>query len=374
MIGMFQEWYENRHEYAKEWKKNTGGKVLGFFCTYVPEEILYAADILPVRILASHEPQNVTEPHIFGMYCPLCRECLTQGLQDRYDYLDGVMISQSCLPIPQAFTSRQLHIPVPFCYYLPPHQVQSPWAQLCLAAELAEFKKSIEEWTGKKITDADLDRGMEILDESRLLMGQAFETRKKDNPPMTGLEAMYLRVSSQSIDKREHNRVLKDVLEKKLPARNLKLGDQIRLMILGSEDDDTEFVKMVESLNAKIVIDDRCTGNRYFWNEVIPADDRLAAIAARYVDRPPCPTKDWPLRRRLDHILKLAKDWRAQGTIIIQQKFCDPHELDIPALRQALDGVGVPSLFLELDVTVPLGQFKIRVEAFLEMLRPEDLF
>lgn len=67
MIEMFQEWYENRHEYAKYWKDKTGGKVLGYFCTYVPEEICYAAGVLPVRILGSHEPQDVTEPHIFAM-------------------------------------------------------------------------------------------------------------------------------------------------------------------------------------------------------------------------------------------------------------------------------------------------------------------
>ena len=47
-----------------------GGKVLGYFCTYVPEELVYAAGILPVRILGIHEPQDVTEPYIVGMYCP----------------------------------------------------------------------------------------------------------------------------------------------------------------------------------------------------------------------------------------------------------------------------------------------------------------
>lgn len=358
MIEMFQAWYENRHAYAKEWKEKTGGKVLGYFCTQIPEEIVYAALMLPVRI-----------PGRDGLFC---RDPLTPGLQDRYDYLDGILISPSCPQIRQAFTHRPEHIFLPssFCLTLP-HQVRNPQADP--TAELSEFKKSIEDWTGQAITDADLDRGIEILNESRLLLGQAFETRKKDNPPLTGLEALYLSRSQQWIDKREHNRALKDVLEKELPTRDLKLGDQIRLMILGSEDNDTEFVKMVESLEAKFVIDDHGTGTRTFRNEVIPGADRLAAIAARYLDRPPCPTDDWPLRR-LQHILKLAKDWRVQGAIIIRQKFPDSHELDIPTLRQALDGVGVPSLFLEPDVTVPVGQFKFRVAAFLEMLRPEDLF
>ena len=81
MIEKLKEWYEKRHEYAREWKSKTGRKVVGYFCTYVPEEILYAAGVLPVRILGSHEPQAVTEPHIFGMFCPFCRDCLAQGLK-----------------------------------------------------------------------------------------------------------------------------------------------------------------------------------------------------------------------------------------------------------------------------------------------------
>ena len=73
-------------------------------------------------------------------------------------------------------------------------------------------------------------------------------------------------------------------------------------------------------------------------------------------------------------MLSLAKEWDVKGVILIQQKFCDPHELDIPALKKALEQVGIPSLFLEFDVTVPLGQFRIRVEAFLEMLSQDDIF
>lgn len=85
--------------------------------------------MLPVRILGSHEPQDVTEPHIFGMFCPFCRDCLAQGLKGRYDYLDEIMIDQSCLQVRQACTSWDLHRLREFSYYLPmPHHVQSPWA------------------------------------------------------------------------------------------------------------------------------------------------------------------------------------------------------------------------------------------------------
>ena len=91
--------------------------------------------------------------------------------------------------------------------------------------------------------------------------------------------------------------------------------------------------------------------------------------------RVPCPSKDWPQRLGLDNIVKLAKEYDIQGAILIQQKFCDPFELTLPAIKEALENdVGIPTIFLEFDVTVPIGQFKTRVEAFLEIIREEDLF
>ncbi|MFX0147568.1 MAG: benzoyl-CoA reductase, bzd-type, subunit N [Candidatus Hodarchaeota archaeon] len=374
MFDQFKEWYENRHDYAKKWKERTGGKILGYFCTYVPEEILYAADILPVRILGSHEPQDVSEPHIFAMFCPFCRDCLAQGLKGRYDYLDGITIAQSCLHIRQAFTSWELHIPVDFSYYLPhPMHVQSTHAVPYLTEELISFKNAIEKWTGKEITDDDIKRGIEIMNKNRQLLQQVYELRKSPNPPLTGLEAMLMVVSSQMVDKREHNKALEELL-KKLPSRTLFEPGE-RLMILGSEDDDTEFVAMVEGLGARFVIDEHCTGTRYFNTEVNTNGDPIVSIAERYVNRTPCPSKDWPHRTRLDRILQLAKEYDVQGVIIMQMKFCDPHELDTVIIKETLENnLGIQTLFLEFDVTVPIGQFKTRVEAFLEIIREEDLF
>lgn len=375
MIEMFKEFYDARHEYARRWKDKSGGKVMGCFCTYVPEEILYAANVLPVRILGSHEPHNVTEPHIFAMFCPFCRDCLAQGLLGRYDYLDGITIAQSCLHLRQAFTSWDLHVPVGFSYYLPmPHNVQNPERAVpFLRGELEAFQKAVEGWTGKKISDADLDRGIETVNANRRAMKAVYETRKGAPPSVNGLEAMYMVVSSQFIDKAEHTRIVEDCA-KLLIGRVPRNANGTRLMLLGSEDDDSAFINMVESSGATVVVDDHCTGTRAFWDEVEPEDDRLLAIAKRYVNRTPCPTKDWPQRRRVERVLEFAKDWNVAGAIVVQQKFCDPHELDIPAARKALEGIGVKTLFLELDVTVPIGQFKVRVEAFLEMLCEEDLF
>ena len=372
VIEKFRKWADNRHEYAQEWKQKTGGKILGYFCTYMPEEILYAADVLPVRIFGGHEADiSVVEPHIFGMFCPFCRDCLAQGLKGKYDYLNGVGIAQSCLHIRQAFWSWQKHIPHEYDYYIyMPHGVQNRGRYEYLRWEFSKFKESLEKWIGRSITDADLDRGIDICNTNRRLMRQIWESRKSANPPITGLEAMEIVSSSQITDKREHNEALKELV-KELPQRKLDRETGTRLMIIGSEDDDREFTKMVEqgmNLPATFVIEEHCVGSRYFWNEVIPEEDRLMSISKRYIDRPPCPSKDWPKRSRFPHILNLIKEYKVDGVVLMQQKFCDPHEVDIPALTKFLDQNGIPNYFLEFDVTVPVGQFRTRLEAFLETM------
>ena len=368
----FAQWHQQRHQYAQAWKARTGGKVLGYFCTYMPEEIIYAAGVLPVRIMGSSRPRNPTQPHILDMYCPFCRDCLAQGLQGGYDYLDGLAIAQSCLHIRQAYTSWALHMPREFSYYLPmPHQVQSPRAIPFLRAELELFKEALEAWVGRKITQDDLDRGIAILNESRQALADLNATRQKRNPPLTGLEALYVSMSSQVIHKTEHSQELRALMAEELPGRDLGLGGRPRLMVLGSGDDHRRFTGLVESLGAVVVIDDHCLGTRYFWNQVEPGEDRLLAIAKRYVNRPPCPTKDWPQRTRLEHLAGLAGQWEVDGALILQQQSCHPHQLDAPAQRDRLGEAGVPSLIVELEACTPLDRCQGRVEAFLAQLGQE---
>jgi benzoyl-CoA reductase subunit C len=381
MFNKFKEFYNNRHDYAKDWKNKTGGKVVGYICTYTPEEMLYAAGVLPVRILGGHQPQSVgiSEPHLFGMYCPFCRDCLAQGLQGKYDYLDGIVIGQSCIHIRQTFFTWRQRIPHEFDYYLPmPINVFQPQISLpFLRKELEIFKNALENWIGRPISEEDLREGIEIVNRDRQFMKQVYEFRKRKDPGLTGLEAMYMVVSGQVTDKREHAKVIEKLLSNGLSQRQLGREASIRLMTVGSENDDVEFIKMVEdTLGATIVIEDHCTGSRYFWDEVELGDkDPLTAIAERYIRRIPCPIRDWsPDRNRFQKIIEFIEDFGVQGVILVQQKFCDPHEIDIPALRDLLNKKGIKHYFLEFDITVPVGQFRVRVEAFLETFGAEELF
>ncbi|MBK6322839.1 benzoyl-CoA reductase, bzd-type, subunit N [Candidatus Aalborgicola defluviihabitans] len=375
LFDQFKSWYEDRHDYAREWKKRTGGRVVATMCTYTPEEVLIAAGMLPVRVLGAHEPQNVTEPHIFGMFCPFSRDSLAQGLLGRYDYCEGVTLTQSCIQYRQTFTSWRQHVPtVQWDYYLPmPNEVQSKFAKMLHQSEVKEFRKFVEGVIGKPITDDELRKSTELVNENRRLLHELYEYRKEVNPRVTGVDALYASITAQFIDKEDHNRELKRVLAL-LPSQPNNRVEGVRFMTIGSENDDVSFMAMVESVGSTIVIDDQCSGTRNFWNEARIQDDPIATIADRYCERPACPTKDYPVHTRFDHVLKLAKDYNARAAVFLQQKFCDPHEGDYPDLKEHLEKNGIPTLFLEFDITNPIGPFRIRIEAFLETMSEEELF
>jgi benzoyl-CoA reductase subunit C len=239
-----------------------------------------------------------------------------------------------------------------------------------MVQEYKGFIEALDKFTGKKITDKDLEKSIELFNTNRKLMKQVYEFRKKEAPPITGAECMDMVVASQLMDVAEHNKLLEELL-KELPHRKLDRTTGLRLMMIGSEMDDIVFVRMMEELGCTIVIDEHCTGSRYFWDEVKPDKDPVAAIAARYVDRWVCPAVSAEFKPRFERILKHAKDWNIQGALLYQQKFCDPHEFDIPHLIKMFKENNIPTLVLEFDVTIPFGQFRTRIEAFLEMLEIE---
>ena len=229
-------------------------------------------------------------------------------------------------------------------------------------------KKALEEWTGAPIGADDLEGAIKTYNENRRLLRELYEARKKEPPPFSGAEAMELALASQVMDKAEHNRLLQTLIAG-LPSSTDGAKSGVRLMAVGSENNDIELLRAIESWGANVVIDDHCVGSRYFWNLVEDGENKLAAMADRFVRRPPCPTKDFPERRRLAHVTGLAREYGVQAAVFILQKFCEPHQFDVPSLQAALEAIGIPSVVVETDAPVSLGQVRTRVESLLDMIR-----
>ncbi|MFQ5826368.1 MAG: 2-hydroxyacyl-CoA dehydratase [Dehalococcoidia bacterium] len=367
-IEQMAEAFGRRHDYARDWKAQHGGKVMGYFCTYVPEEILYAAGALPVRVMGIRQPEDVTEPYIQSWWCPHCRSCLADALKGSYDYVDGIVIATTCPHIYQAFNSWKINLAPSFAHkFWMPMNMRNSNASGFVEQQFAKLKSSVEEWLGHPITDDNLGDSIEAYNTNRRLMREIYELRKRDRPPLTGAQALEMTLSSQVMDKREHNQLLTEALGELQDVDGVDPG--IRLMILGSENDDVELVRFIESLGATAVTDELCTGSRYFWGESMNGQRPLEAITHWYVDRPTtCPHKDIVERRRLPQIARLAEEYRVQGAIFLLEKFCEPHGYDLPTINSLFQEKGIPFLLLEVDLTTPAGQFRTRIEAFLELI------
>ncbi|MEE8472784.1 MAG: 2-hydroxyacyl-CoA dehydratase [Dehalococcoidia bacterium] len=374
-ISRFRSAIENRHQYARQWKERTGGKVLGYFCCYFPEELAYAAGVLPVRIVSNHEPQELSNMHIPGFFCSFCRDALAEGLKGTYEYLDGIAMAHTCRQIAQAYESWLRHVPVDYHYYLPmPALADSDFFRPWVVEELGEFQGSLENWTGNKVSPSALENAIELYNTGRRHLMSLYEMRKAETPPISGGETMEVVLSSMFCDKVEHNQWLQNVLA------NISVGDpaqrrpRTRFMLVGGEDHDPELPHLIEAQGADIVIDDMCMGSRYFWNLVPDGKDPLAALATRYLEKPSCPVKDISAtmdRARQKHLLNLARDYGVEGVIMVYQKFCDPQELDMPFLIQTFKEAGIPTCVLELETTLARGQVQTRVQAFLETIELE---
>ena len=141
-----------------------------------------------------------------------------------------------------------------------------------------------------------------------------------------------------------------------------------RLILVGAVLDDPAILTIVEELGARIVGDDLCTGSRYFAQPVEADDDPIAALADRYLKRLPCPAKYHPSRQPGEHLLKLVSESKADGIVFVLPKFCDPHAFDYAMIKEKLDAAAVPHLRLEMEHAPALGQWRTRLQAFLEMI------
>jgi benzoyl-CoA reductase subunit C len=370
-MDRFQKILGNHHKYAQEWKEKTGGKVLGYLASYFTEELVYAAGVLPVRILSGRDNDGISQRYLYGQYCPTSLGLLAQGLKGNYDYLDGIGHAECCMCNRGCFSSWRLHVPAGrrYSHYVSmPSYVDQPGVNLLVRAELSAFKEELEEWTGTPVTDKAIDHAIEVYNTNRALMRQIYELRRSDNPPVSGTEAMAMTLSSQIMDKEEHNELLKDVLQK---LGGYKGGNNTgpRLMFTGSEISDTGLIRLIESAGATVVIDWLCNGMSYIWNQIIPREDRLMAVAQYYLDKPRCPMKDVTLRRRPVEYAKLSKDYSVDGVIYATQKFSYPHHYDRHPVEELMKERMLPVHNLEYTDTVPAIELRDRMEAFIGTLR-----
>ena len=357
----------NKHANAMRWKHTKNRPILGWTCTYTPEEIIYAADALPAMVMGDLGTTMLVDAYLPSNSCSFARSCFNAVLRGDYDYLDGYVESNSCDNRGKIFDMWTHQNRIPNTYFINTPHTDTEKAHQFFYDEVVKFREWLENTFGKPISNQALAKAIEVYNTNRHLLKETYDLRKKNPPLITGTEALEVSLSSTVTPKEEHNKLLTQLLQDMLNRSDLpKAG--VRLLVTGSVMDNTELIRTIESVGGIVVADDWCTGSRYFWNQVDNNTEPLHAIARRYLDKIPSSFM-YSHEARFTHVLEMARNFDAEAAIIFVLKFCDTHMFDAPLLRDELKAAGLPILYLEWEHSMSgIAGLKTRIEAFIEMV------
>ena len=359
--------------YIERWKEK-GGKVIGYYCTYVPVEIIHAAGMLPYRMRATGSTSSeLGDVYASHTNCTFCRHSLDQAMRGEYKFLDGLVALYSCDHVRRLYDiwkAGKVELPYSPYYF---HFLSVPWkvdaqTEGWLAGRFGRFRRSLEEHFQLKITDESLRQSIRAYNEKRKLIGSLYGLRKQEAPPISGTEVLEILIASTAMPVEEFNQMLKNVLEE-LKGRDVLTSHTARLLLGGGELEDPDYVKLIEDLGGLVVTDFLCFGVRDFWDLVDEDAEPIPALAKRYIERVSCPRMfDHP--RRQAFLMDLAKEFKVDGIIIQRMKYCDAWGGESAMIQWQLKNDGMPYMVLEREYLMgAVGQMRTRVQAFLETIR-----
>ena len=371
VLQSFRDILHKKHKIAETWKNQNKHPVIGWNSTYTPEEIVHATNALPVRILGSMEATTtLADAYLPRNACSFARSTLDLALKGNYNYLDGLVTSNSCDNFGKTYDLWKHYTKIPYFHFINTPHTNTQKSHEFFYNELLRFKEPLEKTFKTPITNKTLQNTIKTYNQNRTLLKKLYNLRKKDPPLITGAEALEIVLSSMLTTKQTHNKLLKQLL-KEIPNRLDPPKPGVRLLITGSIMDTPNLLNITETVGGIAVTDDLCTGTRYFWNLIDEAEkDPIKAISKRYLNKIPSPFMHDYRQERFNHIKQLIKDYKVEAVINFLLKFCDTHMFDTPILTEQLQTQDIPILNIEYEHTRSgIAPIKTRIEAFIEMVK-----
>lgn len=338
---------------------------VGWTCTYLPLEILEAADLIPFRIL----PETTTEKadsYLDPNFCPFIKASLEKALSGGYSFLSGLILLNTCDGMRRLFDAWRFYCKPTFSYLLDLPRVIHPSSVAFFKESLKDLIHQLDVHFGRKITEDDLQMAIERANKSRALVTRLFSLQGRGEPPLTHGDILEILSESWKTDRFSFNQALEKFIP--LIGENQRVCSETpRIMVTGSLLDGSALIRMIEELGGVVVASDLCNGQRTL-NWVNLNSDPLFSLSRSYLGKPPC-ARMHDTKRRIEGLKQQLIESHAQGLIYFSLKFCDPFLYEVPALEEALKGIGIPMLFIEGEYTgKPSGGWRTRVQAFLEVI------
>lgn len=349
-----------------------GGKVTCYWCCYAPEELITAAGMAPFRARATgSRGTEMADAYLSSINCSFCRHAFNMGLIGEYDFLEGVVWLNNCDHVRRIYDNWKRKIDTPLAHMMSLPKFTGDKQVAWWRQELVNFKGTLEEHLGIRITDDRLREAIRIHNEKRRLLRELYELRKKDNPPVTGADALAIVVASTAIPPVEFNRMLKELLEELKDAEGIN-DYKHRLMLVGSIFDDPAYVKVMEDIGAIVVTDSQCFGTRAFWVDVDESiSDPLDALAKYAIqDKHHCPRLFGQFKRRSQFVQDMVKEYNVDGVVGFRMAFCDLWAGEYYMLNLDMREANIPFFHMDREYKMAgtAGQVRTRVQAFMETL------
>ncbi len=359
-----------RNRHVDEWKAS-GKPVVGYFCHYVPREPILAAGALPLRFRgAGSEDSSTGDAYLSSRVCTYVRHVMSLAMEEHFDFLDGEISCNTCDHVRRAADAFRKKTDIPFHGFLSVPRTPRESLYGYYLTEIRKLLSEMEEQFGVKAGDEELRAAIRAMNGVRQRLRVLNEMRREDAPKLSGAEALSVHIAAQVVPP-EVFTGLADRLIEALKERPGLDSSRARLVLVGAELDEPDFVEALESQGALVVADNLCFGARSALDPIDEnAEDSLDAIGRAYFFASSCARMIGDFPRRWEELKELMTSVRGDGIVFQRIVFCDPWGAELHnILNRVKTETPYPVLALTREYNiVPTGQVKTRVQAFIEKL------
>ncbi len=353
---------------VKRWRE-AGGKVVGHFQVYFPEEIAHAAGMLPFKMRgAPIEPKHADSR--FGSYlCSILKTSLELAMSNRVP-LELFVTHPICDAARNLAAVFGRNFPYPCQILYLPQNAASPAAREYLRGEYDRVRELCGTIGGRPVTDEALRASIAVFDRNRALLRELYAIKRETPWQVAAHEAYTLVALAGLMPREEHNELLETVLPM-LRAREAKSQDRVRVVFEGGFCEQPPF-ELIRSIGQScyVVDDDFLIGLRWILEDVGTAGDPLDALARAYLDRSSySPVQHDPRKPKEAMLLERVRKSNAQAVILAAAKMCEPGLEEQVAYIHALEEAKLPYFVTEFEENMTsYDTLEIQLETFVENL------
>ena len=377
----FESLLENADNELVRQAQADGGLAIGYTCFHIPEVILNCGNMFSVRLRAPNTGSiDIATYYISNYTCEFARALVERAIEGGYQFLDAMIGVDACSMMNRAMEHFEIlkvnekphffvtHTDMP--YKITDYTVDTYVKQM----RRRVLDRLTEEY-GVDTSDAAIRQAVEEHNEVCRIISEIGEMRKADNPVITGYEFHVLNLVTYTCPKKLILPYLRETLEElKTREPDVKSPFRARVAIVGSEIDDPNLTKLIEGCGALVVSDRYCYGSTPGREELILRDDEdaLTQICRHYMEVSECARyiSDEKVLQRRETSDRLAKEYKAEGIIYEQMKYCDYWGFERALVSHIMhDEYGWPVLSIDrLYNNGNSGQLRTRCQAFVESL------